>query len=217
MTDKQIEEMNKKDIFIWEKKNCLSLEFCNNCIKKFEDDKGGKFPGEVYRGVDLNIKRSTDLKLISSENTKNWEYEDTVFFNSLNSSLTEYLKHLSNELTYDFNFMNSTTFDTGYQIQRTFPGDFYIWHHDFLINTDDYRILTYIWYLNDIHDGGHTEFFNGVKIKPEVGKLIIFPSTWNYLHRGCPPKRETKYICTGWVCNKISGEYGMSKKIMEKQ
>ena len=61
------------------------------------------------------------------------------------------------------------------------------------------RKLTFIWYLNDIKDGGYTEFIDGTKIKPEVGKLVIFPASWEFLHRGVPPKSEDKYLCTGWV------------------
>ena len=193
---------NKKDIFIWEKENCLSVDFCNNCIEKFEND-SGKYQGKVNMGVDLSIKRSTDLTLSASKNTENWEYEDSVFFNSLNDSLPKYFENLSKELTYNVNALDSSTFDTGYQIQRTLPGDFYIWHHDFFVDANNYRVLTYIWYLNDINEDGYTEFFNGVKIQPKAGKLIIFPSTWNYFHRGYPPKKETKYICTGWVYNSI--------------
>ena len=38
--------------------------------------------------------------------------------------------------------------------------------------------LTFIWFLNDNEDkdGGEIEFFGYYKIKPEKGKLIIFPS-----------------------------------------
>ena len=85
--------------------------------------------------------------------------------------------------------------DTGYQIQKTQPGDYYIWHHDQTTS----RLVTFIWYLNDVKDDGYTEFIDGTRIQPEAGKLIIFPATWDFLHRGVSPKTETKYICTGWV------------------
>ena len=85
--------------------------------------------------------------------------------------------------------------DTGYQIQKTQPGDYYIWHHDQTTS----RLVTFIWYLNDVKDDGYTEFIDGTRIQPEAGKLIIFPATWDFLHRGVSPKTEIKYICTGWV------------------
>ena len=41
-------------------------------------------------------------------------------------------------------------------------------------------------------------FKNG-KIKAEKGKLLIFPSSWTYIHRGNIPISDDKYIITGWV------------------
>ena len=34
--------------------------------------------------------------------------------------------------------------------------------------------------------------------KKQAGRLVLFPATWVYVHRGFPPKVR-KYICTGWV------------------
>jgi hypothetical protein len=82
---------------------------------------------------------------------------------------------------------------------------FYIYHNDFLCNYNlqRYRLFTFIFYLNDIIEGGETEFFQGkYRIKPEAGKMIIFPSTWTYPHCGKTPLSNDKYIITGWIyCN----------------
>ena len=51
--------------------------------------------------------------------------------------------------------------------------------------------------MNDIEEGGETYFYNG-KVKPEAGKLILFPATWTYNHKGNMPKSDDKYIITGW-------------------
>mgnify|MGYP003330289874 CR=1 FL=1 len=89
--------------------------------------------------------------------------------------------------------------DYGYQIQETLPDGFYDWHHDFFSTGKESRFLTYLWYLNTVEEGGHTEFIDGTKIKPEMGKLILFPAAWPFYHRGTKPIREKKYICTGWL------------------
>ena len=96
--------------------------------------------------------------------------------------------------------------DTGFQIQKYIANHgLYNYHHDtyFIKNNNSYtqmRILAFIWYLNTVDEGGETEFFNGrLKIKPEKGKLLIFPATWTYLHRGKMPISGDKYILTGWV------------------
>ena len=36
------------------------------------------------------------------------------------------------------------------------------------------------------------------KIKPKKGRLLIFPSTWTYIHGGNTPISNDKYIVTGW-------------------
>ena len=55
------------------------------------------------------------------------------------------------------------------------------------------------WYLNDVEDGGETEFCGDFTIRPEVGKLIFFPASWCYPHRGKMPISGDKYIITGWL------------------
>jgi len=60
------------------------------------------------------------------------------------------------------------------------------------------RILTYIWFLNDVSEGGEIEFGNkDLIVKPEVGKLIIFPSTWTYSYKQNYPLSNDKYLIIG--------------------
>ena len=180
----------KTSDFIYIQKDALPRSFCNNVIQKFElDDR--KRQGQVGSGVRLEIKRSCDLSITGKED---WVSYDEAFFKSLNNALKEYLKFIPQEFI-EFKALGRFEDDTGYQIQKTQPGDYYIWHHD----QTKTRLVTFIWYLNDIKDGGYTEFIDGTRIQPEAGKLIIFPATWDFLHRGVSPKTETKYICTGWV------------------
>ena len=176
--------------FIYIQKDALPRSFCDNVIQKFElDDR--KRQGQVGSGVRLDIKRSCDLSITGKED---WKSYDEAFFKSLNNALKEYLRFIPEEYI-QFKALGRFEDDTGYQIQKTQPGDYYIWHHD----QTKTRLVTFIWYLNDVKDGGYTEFIDGTRIQPEAGKLIIFPSTWDFLHRGVSPKTETKYICTGWV------------------
>ena len=180
----------KSSDFIYIQKDALPRSFCNNVIQKFElDDR--KRQGQVGSGVRLEIKRSCDLSITGKED---WKSYDEAFFKSLNNALKEYLRFIPQEFI-EFKALGRFEDDTGYQIQKTQPGDYYIWHHD----QTKTRLVTFIWYLNDVKDDGYTEFIDGTRIQPEAGKLIIFPATWDFLHRGVSPKTETKYICTGWV------------------
>ncbi len=182
--------------------NNLKSEFCEHLIQKFESDER-KHPGKVIGDgsnsdfcIQPEYKISTDLN-ISILN--DWKSEDSILYESLHQPLRDYTKYCKSINPELVDFGNRIT-DTGYQIQRTKPKEYYSWHHDWHCDPmNGGRIITYIWYLNDIHHEGETEFIDGTKIKPEQGKLLLFPSTWTYVHRGVSPLSEIKYICTGWV------------------
>jgi Rps23 Pro-64 3,4-dihydroxylase Tpa1-like proline 4-hydroxylase len=187
------------DKLIFSKKKALNKEFCRHVIDKFEKD-DRKYQGTTAEGVDLDMKISTDLLISPIED---WGEEDQVFYDSLRESIEEYkemLDQINSELFH--HVFHGELSDSGYQIQRTEIGGFYKWHHDYCIEPAGNRILTYLWYLNEVEEGGCTEFVNGKMIKPKTGKLILFPSTWTYFHQGNPPISNVKYLCTGWLYSK---------------
>ena len=186
--------MNTDDL-IYVAEDKLDKDFCKHCIEKFNKD-GNRYQGEVGSGVNLEMKRSIDLTISDNDN---WKEEDNVFYNSFKKTLDSYKKELKHP--FPDKCLLGRIEDSGYQIQQTKPGDFYTWHQDGMNS----RILTIIWYLNDINEDGYTEFSSGLKIQPEMGKILMFPALWPWVHRGYPPKYETKYICTGWIRN-ISDE-----------
>ena len=60
------------------------------------------------------------------------------------------------------------------------------------------RHLTFIMFLNSVADGGELEFVGqNLKITPEEGKAVIFPSGWTHSHRSLPAS-ETRYIFQLW-------------------
>lgn len=186
--------------FIYEVKNNLSKEVCEDIIRRFEKE-SRKYPGSVVSGVNENIKKSTDFRLTDYLDT--WKDIDDLLFKKLLEGKQEYIKHMHKYLRSKTGEPLDTTFcsnvdDTGYQIQRMKKGDFYRWHNDGFIQ--DKRIISYIWYLNTLEeeDGGETEFLDK-KIRPTQGTLLFFPATWTYIHRGCEVKGKTKYIITGFI------------------
>lgn len=88
------------------------------------------------------------------------------------------------------------------KIQKTLPKQgYHLWHaeNEHFSNCKD-RILVWILYLNDVEEGGETEFlYFSKRIKPEKGTLLIFPAYFTHTHRGNPPLSGEKYIMTGWV------------------
>lgn len=57
------------------------------------------------------------------------------------------------------------------------------------------RYLVFLWYLNDVAEGGETEFVDlGIKVAPKAGRLLMFPPYWMYQHQGCAPISNDKFI-----------------------
>jgi hypothetical protein len=88
---------------------------------------------------------------------------------------------------------------SGFQIQKYNVGDFFDWHIDDTVGSK--RLLAFLMYLND--NDSCTEFLNGKVCKPETGKILFFPATWTYTHRGQKIKQGIKYIISGFICECI--------------
>jgi hypothetical protein len=198
----------KLEDLIWTKSNSLSHEFCDLIINKFDSD-DRIHPGTVGVGiVEESYKKTTDLNISTNIG---WENEDSKLFEILIKEIEEYSKYLKSvdeHLIYEI--YNSIITDSGYNVQRyendpESPG-FYDWHNDFFIDNNGVRVLTFMWYLNDVEIGGETEFMNNLKIKPERGKLVIFPASWQFLHRALVPVSNKKWICTGWTYAKLKDQ-----------
>jgi hypothetical protein len=66
-------------------------------------------------------------------------------------------------------------------------------HVDVYTHAHAKRFLCLMVYLNDDFEDGETYFpLFDIKVKPKKGRLLIFPPTWNYLHRGIPPRSPSK-------------------------
>ena len=199
--------------YIYEIKNNLHPDVCKYIIDKFEQDEN-KAPGRTASNnhnvnvIRPEIKSSTDLKINPS--FKVWKDVHKYLHERLQDGAYEYMNYLKKMwIDHDNSIanpdvINSIVFfnqDTGYQIQRVSKGQYYVYHSDWdPIGT---RSIAYIWYLNDMNseDGGTTDFLcQKVKINPEEGKLILFPATWTYIHKGSEVLTDnTKYIITGFL------------------
>jgi prolyl 4-hydroxylase len=57
------------------------------------------------------------------------------------------------------------------------------------------RYLVFLWYLNDVPDGGYTEFPDlGIRVEAKAGRLLMFPPYWMFQHLGAQPISNEKYI-----------------------
>ena len=70
------------------------------------------------------------------------------------------------------------------------------------------RLYAIIVYLDDVDEGGETEFPElGYKVKPEMGKLLMFPCNQLYPHKGNKPISNGKHVFTAFVCMDIDAPH----------
>ncbi len=95
-------------------------------------------------------------------------------------------------------------------------GGYHHWHSENYPQKNDpkgealHRVLLFMYYLNDVKEGGETEFFyQDKKFSPKRGQLLIAPSGFTHTHKGNVPISDNKYILTSWVLfNKAKELYG---------
>jgi prolyl 4-hydroxylase len=78
-------------------------------------------------------------------------------------------------------------------------GDRFQLHFD-AINHVANRYMVFMWYLNDVAEGGETRFPQlDHSVEPRVGRLLMFPPYWMYQHEGLPPRTGDKYILSTYL------------------
>lgn len=97
-------------------------------------------------------------------------------------------------LRYDQGFSNLEPIN----INRYLPGQRYRVHAD--AGPDKHRVISALVYLNDVSEGGETYFPHfDVSIRPEAGRLVIFPSNYAYAHAAIAPVSGVKYSAAFWT------------------
>ena len=62
------------------------------------------------------------------------------------------------------------------------------------------RFLVFFAYLNTVDEGGETEFVDlDLQVSPECGTVLVFPATWEFIHRGNIPVSQDKYILGAYL------------------
>jgi hypothetical protein len=153
-----------------------------------------KFNGKTVNGLGDNEKLSTDVQI--NETNVN---EDIIqkYLKELKIVCNKYIKE------YEYcNYYHPWDIVEAFTIQHYKPKEgYFAWHTERSSNIYPYnnRHLVFMTYLNDVDDGGETEFYyQKLKIKAEKGKTVIFPADWTHTHKGITSPTQDKYIITGW-------------------
>ena len=201
--------------FIYENNNSICHELCKDIIEMYEnEDEDQKRDsivgvGNDYKCIINKNVRDTKQFAIPKDNIK-WCKIEEFLIKELHYNFSKYIEQIncSNYKPEFNNNIDSSIFKNTVFKNFSFFINFYeknkgkyIYHNDFSISTNpiNYRVVSFIWYLNSVDEGGETEFWDSYKIKPITGKLVLFPSNWCFQHRGLMPISDNKYIITGWI------------------
>ena len=129
-----------------------------------------------------------------------------VFPWSKNKSIAKYYKFLSQalvnykEIYEDSPMPHCLYFGEEFHIQHYEPNEGYFnWHCERGMHQSIQRALVFMTYLNDVTDGGETEWKHyNLRLKPKKGMTVIWPTDFTHIHRGITSKTQSKTIATGW-------------------
>jgi len=184
--------------------NAVSKEYCEKVIKWFEYNKTtGNTTDRQEHEKAKQLDKDSELYFI--ENTS--DITDITVLETNFQILQEYNTAVFK--CYDkYKIEYGTLEGIGYhklspsvKIQKYKPSQgYHVWHCDNTSPTSCRRIIVCMLYLNDVEEGGETEFlYQSKRVKPQQGTMMLFPSTWTHTHRGNPPLKGNKYIVNTWL------------------
>lgn len=190
-------KFNFQDNFVTLIDNALPKNLCDEVISFFGEcnKKGIVFDRQSTEKVSPLVKKDESLDL--GVQTMHISLAWNMHF-KLSEHLTNHFKEYNNKYYAGDSFLLQ-----GLKVQKTEPsGGYHPWHDDGGGNKTDMgcnRAFTFIYFLNDVEEGGETEFlYQRERVKPVKGNAVWFPSCYTHMHRGNPPLSGTKYILTGW-------------------
>lgn len=195
--------INKKiiniDNFIGVYDNYILPEECNKAIKLFEDQ--NKFDNTFNR---MTFERSSILQKQDQQFFTNssdievwWESLKPMMIN-FDLAWNHYIENVGAKEAYD----GGPFYFTGLKIQKTLPTQgYHIWHVEYGKSFDQQsRAFVFSIYLNDVKEGGETEFLHFSKrVQPKTGRIVFWPAGFPYVHRGNSPLSGEKYLLTSWI------------------
>ena len=176
--------------------NIKNDNLCKEIIRFFDENEELQKNGTTASGTNYANKKTTDIS-INPNDLKNDKYK---CFNSYIDEL--YKCFIDYQLQWPFLKRMVKNVDIGsFNVQKYSKGDHFSQIHTerASLKTSN-RLFAWMTYLDSVEDGGTTNFLHyGIKIKPEIGKTLIWPAEWTHAHSGEILNSGKKYIITGWM------------------
>ena len=165
---------------------------CDEVIDYFNKNESKHTPGYVGRHGNVDERMKKAKEMFVEGNDKGTEN----YFDCLSKVISSYLQKYM-----DANMTESFTITEMAKIQHYKPGDgYYSWHMENNgKGTNRNRHLVFMTYLNNVEDGGGTDFkYQKITSPAKKGLTLIWPAAWTHTHKGQVSNTQEKYICTGW-------------------
>ena len=179
--------------------NYITSEDCDKAIKLYDNqDKFNKTISRLASEQRPIIQKQDQQYFATPGNIDVWFEElKTMMFN-FDLAWKHYEKNTGALESYG----QDTFHYTNLKIQKTLLTEgYHVWHLEHAKGFENEpRAFVFSIYLNDVEEGGETEFLHFSKrVKPKKGRIVIWPAGFPYLHRGNPPLSGEKYILTSWM------------------
>jgi len=180
-------------------KNAMSQESCDYYIKYFE-------AGSKVNKTFTRSQLGDAAKLMKDDETlflmTDWELlsaRPNMLVGVMDALGEKYSEYISVYPSLQDSCEKHSVFSM--RLQKTsIGGGYHAWHFEKSNRENSRRLVAFMFYLNDVREGGETEFlYQHKRFKPETGTLVIWPATYTHTHRGNPPLSNDKYIITGWM------------------
>lgn len=172
--------------------NAMSAEFCAQMISAFHAMPG--FQSSNGRGHKAGLEESAWTELNVTP------HADKAFMGYFYAQIDRYFALYNASLPLSVAIpLRPKTEDLRIKRYRAGGEEMFQPHFD-SVDEKANRYLVFLWYLNDVAEGGETEFTNiGTRVEARAGRLLIFPPYWMFQHAGLAPRSNDKYIVSTYL------------------
>tara|TARA_R110000787_G_scaffold273272_2_gene380934 strand:+ start:302 stop:907 length:606 start_codon:yes stop_codon:yes gene_type:complete len=171
---------------------------CDKVINFFEKENALNKAYDRLQSENSNLNKKNDKAVTLNEHVETWFDEFKPLLVNFDMALRHYQDTTGVLDAYGIEGLKYTHL----KIQKTLPTQgYHVWHleHGCGMNNSQ-RALVFTIYLNDVEEGGETEFLHqSIRAKPVKGRCVIWPAAFPYVHRGNSPLKGEKYIMTSWM------------------
>ena len=190
------------DNFIGIFDNALSHEECDDLISVYKESQKLNYTITRQDMGYSHLQADNSVVFANKEHMTN-----SIFFSEQMNYVQSFVDsawECYHEYTKKYGTLNSMSkhrFYDDIKIQKTEPsGGYHSWHCEHDGRRQGSRLLLVMLYLNDVQEGGETEFlYQSLRIKPKKGTIVICPSGFTHTHRGNPPLSGDKFMINGWI------------------